>query len=404
MKLAIYFNTASTGGMKYLYFLLNSIKKLEPTWEISIFCSFRRDKDYYDKFLSLGVTIYEICKEGYEYKFKSHTKWWDNLYNFLRKKKIILKLALKGKKFVSLDDYDLIFCPWPYDMLAPKVSKKIVFIPHDFIYTHSFGLDACQLYFRNHYKRINNELLTFVDKDAVPVVSTPFIYREYKRAFPQSKIDATVIYLSHFSDQPKVTQAEIEAVCSKYNIKNEYIVFANNGMPHKNLPEVISAMYYVKQELPHLKLIVTGNGNADILGVINNHLYMDHTLDENNWDVKGIGLLSENDFNAIMQGSKMVINASLCEAGAGSALEAWQQGVPMVMSNIPAFMEQSEFLGTKAEFFNPKDCKDIARAIIKIATSKELAKENAEISRQALNKYTWEDVAKQYIDVFKRSV
>ena len=131
---------------------------------------------------------------------------------------------------------------------------------------------------------------------------------------------------------------------------------------------------------------------------------MDHTLDDTDWDVKGIGLISDDDFSALMQGAKMCINASLCEAGAGSGLDAWSIGTPMVMSNIPAFKDQLNFLGVRAELFEPRESRDIARAINKLLDNPKLAKENAKISKQAMNKYSWNIVAKEYINVFEKYV
>ena len=162
-------------------------------------------------------------------------------------------------------------------------------------------------------------------------------------------------------------------------------------------------MYYVKQKYPDIKLVISGYRNQNILGKIKCPYYMDHTDNENDWDIKGIGLLPDNDFSAVLQGARMCINASLCEAGAGSALDAWEMGIPMVMSDIPSFKNQIDFLGTKAEMFDPRNSHDIARAILKLLDNPDIAKEKAEISQKAMERYSWEIVAQQYIDIFERS-
>ena len=172
-------------------------------------------------------------------------------------------------------------------------------------------------------------------------------------------------------------------------------------MLHKNMQPVLGAYFYVKQKYPDIKLIITGFGTENIICRCNSPYYLDHINETEPYDVKSLGLLDDDDFSAVLQGAEMVVNSSLCEAGAGAALDAWIMGVPMVMSEIPSFKEQIEFLGTKAELFDPRNSHDIARAIMKVLGDPKAAKENAEISQKAMEKYTWKDVAQQYIGIFE---
>ena len=91
----------------------------------------------------------------------------------------------------------------------------------------------------------------------------------------------------------------------------------------------------------------------------------------------------------------------MCEAGSGNSLDAWNVKIPVAMSDIPAFKQQLEFLGTKAEIFDPRNSHDIAKAILKILDNPELSKKNAEASKKAMEKYNWKDVAQQYINIFE---
>ena len=83
-------------------------------------------------------------------------------------------------------------------------------------------------------------------------------------------------------------------------------------------------------------------------------------------------------------------------------MDAWKLGVPVAMSDIPAFKNQIDNIGVKAELFDPKNSKDIARAVIYLLENPDIANENVKISQEKINNYSWERVAEQYINIFKK--
>ncbi len=410
MKIAIVNQIASTGGWRYVAKLSNALKQLRSDIEITVFFKeIEGAEDIFNKMKSYDIAVcpmpnkLEVKKFVEKKKFKNEkiNKFSNkirriiyNLKNFFRKK--------EDKSFESfLEDKDVILYAWPYRIKAPKVSKTIFFIPHDFIYTHSWGMEGIGFYNKNYWKTTLEEHETFVQKGAVPIVSSDYIKDEFNHTFPNSKEKPHVVYLSTLNDFPSLPPNQAKDFFEREHIKDEYVLFASNVGPHKNFINVLGAWYYVKQKYPNLKLILSGYGNNDILGKVNTPYYMDHTNNQEDYDIKSTGLLSGEEFSTLMQNAKMVINASLCEAGNGSGLDAWDMGVPVVMSNIPAFQNQIDKLGVKAELFDPKNSHDIARAIIKLLDNPELAKENVRVSKEALQNYTWKNVAEQYLEIFE---
>ena len=296
------------------------------------------------------------------------------------------------------------FYSWPYENEALNTKKPLFFIPHDFICTHSFGLEGIGFYTHIQYESLYQSLKKFVDLGAHPIVSSHFVASEYNRIFPDSLYKPSIVYLSSLNKYKKNTIQEIKKYLKNNNINDDYILFASNNMPHKNLINVLSAWYYIKQKYPHIKLIISGYGNDHILGKVNTPYYMDHIYQEDDYDVKSVGLQSDEDFSLLIQGAKIVINASLCEAGNGSGLDAWALGVPVAMSCIEPFLNQIEHLGVKAAVFDPKNPKDIAQSIIDLLDNPEQMKENARVSQQKMAEYSWDKVAKQYLDLFKTTI
>ncbi len=393
--------------------LLKNIAQLRPDFDITIFISNIIDVEEIDKLKQSGIKMFNIedaqkTPKLFKKKTLFYIRFLDRIYNTIRlrrykkqNKKLLIK---KENLFNTLNGYDAVFYSWPYDIAAPNILKPLFFIPYDFTFSHGFGFDGMGFYCKDYwFNNVLPSLKTFVEKKAYPIVSSEFIKDEYNRVFPDSEHKPDIVYLSKFNEYAQKTKREIRKTLDKYNIHNDYILFANNNMPHKNLSQTIAAMYYVKQKYPDIKLVISGYQNQNILGKINCPYYMDHTDDENDWDIKGIGQLLDNDFSVLLQGAKMVINSSLCEAGAGSALDAWEIGVPVVMSNIPSFKNQIDFLGTKAELFDPRNSQDIARAILRLLDNPKLALEKAKTSQQAMKQYTWEMVAQKYIDIFERN-
>jgi|GEM_PF-778772 len=415
MKLVIINQHASTGGWRYLYMLVKNIKKIRKDFDITIISSLVQYQEDVEVFKDLDVKVKNFPEltaknvnpaDGFKEKKLFHIRYFDKMYNKIRRH--FYKKRRKKIKKESIEQYlqqfDCIFYNWPYDINFIKTNKPVFFIPHDFIFTHFFGFHSGNAYNRNWWIRQKKQIQQFVDYGAKPIVSSQYIADEYNRVFPTSEKKPSVVYLSTFNEYEQLSKEEINSVLNKYGISNDYILYANNWALHKNMQPVLGAYYQVKQKYPNIKLIVTGYGTKDMRCVCNTPYYFDHVEDNEEFDSIGLGQLPDKEFSAILQGAKMVINSSLCEAGSGSGVDAWNCKIPLVFSSIPPFLQQLEVLGTKAKTFDPRNSDSIAQAILSVLDNPEEAKKDAEISYEALSKYTWEDVARQYIEIFENNM
>jgi glycosyltransferase involved in cell wall biosynthesis len=93
----------------------------------------------------------------------------------------------------------------------------------------------------------------------------------------------------------------------------------------------------------------------------------------------------------------MVINQSLYEAGNGPGLDAWFIGTPVVMSNIPSFLEHLSYTGVKAQIFDPNKPEDIALKINMILKlSKQQRAKIINLSRKNVKKLQWKKIINNY--------
>lgn len=410
MKIGIINQTGSTGSWNYMYSLVQALKKNYPDLDITIFldCVYQ---DYFNvminKLTDIGIKTEQLIpfdkndSNKFVIKNKTKNKFLNKIINKVRRLLFNLKKNRNKKNYL---DFDLIFYTWPYEITPLGVDIPMFFIAHDFILSHFFGsYMGNNVYSNLVWNEIRPQLESFYEK-GIPIVSSPFIKEEAKRIFPQYADKVNVVFLTKLNDFTELSDEQITTVLKKFDINNDYILYANNAQLHKNLGQVVSAYYYIKQKYPNIKLIITGFLTDNATCIVNNPYYADFVNDTEEYDIKALGEVPSEDFSALLQGAKMVINASLCEAGSGSGVDAWSMNTPLVMSDIPPFKQQIEFLGTKAELFDPRNSKDIARAVLKLLDNPELARENARISKENIDKYTWDDVAKQYFEIFKNGV
>jgi glycosyltransferase involved in cell wall biosynthesis len=113
-----------------------------------------------------------------------------------------------------------------------------------------------------------------------------------------------------------------------------------------------------------------------------------------------LGLRQDREVAALIVCAKMVVNASLYEAGNGSGLDAWAAGTPVAMSAIPAFLEHLESLDVRAETFNPRCCYELRDAMLRIIEQPETASINSAYSKVSMGRYRWKDVAIKYFQCF----
>lgn len=393
-KIAVAFPTCSTGGAKYLYLLLKSIVKLKPNYQIKIWHDMKDEyakKLIYDTLSPLGIEFEGYDSREFVEKKKSSIKFINKMINDYRK----FKKTFVGVNPKLLNQYDLLFCPWPYDFTCPDVNIPIVCVPHDFNYTHHFGMNT---YGYEHALRIKKQHQSWFEK-ATPIVSTNFMAKELKNTFPELDKEVKVAHLSMLNDFKKIENEKVDKILSDLGIDFDYVLIANNSCYHKNFNILYGGYYHLKEKYPNLKLVMVGHGTEGFRGKSNSAQCID--MFNENPDVLGLGLVSDEVLVALMQRTKAVINSSLYEAGNGSGLDAWGLGIPVAMSDIPSFREQIEILGVKAQLFDPQSSRKLAQAVVRIIENPEQTQKDVETSLNAINNYSWEKVAQKYIDIFE---
>ncbi len=287
---------------------------------------------------------------------------------------------------------------------CPQLQCPIVFIPHDFNYLHFAGSWSMTLEASQRQQEMHAQWL----RRATPIVSSRFISNELTTNFPECPKPVEVIPLARLSQEQRLPDENAKTIVESLGVRGEYILSPNNVSHHKNFGQVLAACYYLRQQYANLQLVVCGHNTEGITGYLRSPLYLDRTITGNQIQepphVVSVGMRSDREVAALIQRASLVVNASLYEAGNGSGLDAWSLGSPVVMSDIPAFVEHISTLGVRAELFHPRDCFSLRDAMQRILADPERAHELAADSQAAMQKYTWVDVAQRYLHVFDRVI
>jgi glycosyltransferase involved in cell wall biosynthesis len=409
MDIGIVCQKASTGGWRYALMLACALKRQSSRSRVTVHYRARRlPPGGLATLQSAGVEVARLPRLPLQRspwpltpKRFTGLKAIDKGCNFLRQR---WKEATRGHRSHSLArslaHHDVVHFAWPYDLDPPPLTVPMSFIPHDFIYTHEFGVANYQQRDWLATRQAHERWLA----SATPIVSSDFIAGELQRTFPESRRPLDVVYLSSLNPMPEtgIAPAVVEEVRRRFELPARFMLCPNNVMPHKNLAGAIAALWHVRQAGDDVKLIVCGVETEGIRARVASPLYADRTDSQTDWDMRGLGLVSDADVLALMRAAALIINPSLCEAGSGSGLDAWGCGCPVALSDIPAFRDQVRFLGTRAEFFDPHDPRDIARTVCRMLADSERLARDAEESRAAIARYGWNEVATRYHAVFER--
>lgn len=391
-KLAIVLQCASTGGLRYCLRLAEGLIAQRPDLELTCYVGTQvltvfGEDSVRGKLAGLGIR----CRPWPELPSRpARKRRWYRLMKYHRAQ------ADYAKWLQHFNEYQLVFFAWPYSLECPELNSQIAFIPHDFNYSHFFGAlnmapDAARQQWEQHSRWLQR---------AHPIVSSNFIADELSRIFPQVSERACTIPLARLSDHDRLPEVAARSLIESLGIQGEYILSLNNVSYHKNLGQVLGAFHYVRQTHPHLSLVIAGHNTTGIRGNMNTPWYVDPS--EHDANVLGLGMRTDQEVTALIQCARLVINASLYEAGNGSGLDAWALGTPVAMSDIPPFQEHMTTLGVQAELFHPRCCFQIRDAILATLNDSPAVASRVAESREAMARYDWEKVAQHYLAAFDR--
>lgn len=397
------------GGSRVLRNLLPAMKKLRPDWTFVLYGNQAAiDRDGLQADLAPFVTIKSLQSVRLaNLKSLSRLKGSKTIVSFLqtkfKKHLSLLPLFFSGAIEKEIEriykNCDLLFCTWPYLVDCPtlSLSKPVVAIFHDFNFRYYFnGAMIHPIHLNSLYEQIPKWLDV-----SIPILSTHFMQKELETFYPEFASKSRVIHLASLGAQTELSLSEARNIVQSLGIHGPYLLYPTNTSSHKNVGSLLSAFHRLKNKYPDLKLVFAGAGTEWIQGKTERFGLRREAGEQ---EVMGLGYVSNQTIDALIQCASVVISTSLYEAGCGPGLDAWFHAVPVAMSNIPAFTEHLEVQKVRAHIFDPQSPAEIAEKIDWILTHPEEAKQDALYSQQKMKEYNWNEVAIKYLDVFEKAL
>jgi glycosyltransferase involved in cell wall biosynthesis len=196
------------------------------------------------------------------------------------------------------------------------------------------------------------------------------------------KID--VIYNAYderFGVEPQ--EEDVVRVRERYQLHDEFVLYAGNVKPHKNLERLIQAFDVVRRRgLGHLKLIIIGDEVSKYSALRHAvHRYQLHKY------VRFLGYLPLETLAIMYRLAGVFVFPSLYEGFGLPPLEAMASGTPVVTSNVSSLPEVA---GDAAVLVDPYDPDAIAAGIARVLTEETLRRELRLKGLARARQFSWE--------------
>jgi glycosyltransferase involved in cell wall biosynthesis len=184
---------------------------------------------------------------------------------------------------------------------------------------------------------------------------------------------------------------------TRFGLGEGPIVLAVSALlAHKNLRPLVEAMETVRRQVPGAVLVVPANPTplqaeletlASSLGIAQAVVFP--------------GWVSAAELEGLYEAAACFAFPSLREGFGLPVLEAMRRGVPVACSNASSVPEVA---GDAALLFDPHSREEIAAAVVRLLTDRQLAEELAARGRERAAGFSWARAAEETLAVYERAI
>jgi len=206
------------------------------------------------------------------------------------------------------------------------------------------------------------------------------------------KID--VIYNAYderFGIEPR--EEDVVRVRERFQLHDEFVLYAGNVKPHKNVERLIQAFHLVRQRgLDHLKLVIIGDEvsrYAALRRAVHKHQLHKY--------VRFLGYLPEETLAVMYRLAGVFVFPSLYEGFGLPPLEAMASGTPVVTSNVSSLPEVA---GDAAVLVNPYEPEAIASGIETVLTDERIRRDLRAKGLERARQFSWEASVRRVREIY----
>jgi glycosyltransferase involved in cell wall biosynthesis len=264
-------------------------------------------------------------------------------------------------------------------VLAPIYSLALLHTSKPFAYTLH---DLQERYYPENFAwwqrawrhRIHHALLGRAER---VICESSYVQQDIVRFFGTDKQRTVVMaappQLQFLSEQ---NGEQLAAARARLRLPERFLFYPAQFWAHKNHLRLIEAFRSVADEVPELKLVLTGKQRDEYQAVMEaiGRLGL-------NDRVIHLGYVAQDDLQAVYQLATALVMPSLFESVSIPVYEAFQVGTPVIASAILAIPEQ---VGDAGLLFDPTSVASIRDAILEVLRQPEAARQRARRGRDRM--------------------
>jgi glycosyltransferase involved in cell wall biosynthesis len=179
----------------------------------------------------------------------------------------------------------------------------------------------------------------------------------------------------------------------RYQLNDQFVLYAGNIKPHKNLERLIEAFHRVRgRGLDHLKLLIIGDEISKLQTLrraVHRHMLHDH--------VRFLGFVPLETLAVLYRLASVFVFPSLYEGFGLPPLEAMASGTPVVTSNVSSL---PEVVGDAAVLVDPYDAEAIADGMMRALTDDDLREDLRRRGLARAQRFSWERSVRQISEIY----
>ncbi|MBA7685159.1 N-acetylgalactosamine-N,N'-diacetylbacillosaminyl-diphospho-undecaprenol 4-alpha-N-acetylgalactosaminyltransferase [subsurface metagenome] len=179
-------------------------------------------------------------------------------------------------------------------------------------------------------------------------------------------------------------------------INKKFILTVSASHPHKNLYRLIEAydILYKRYQIDCQLVIVGIKGRAQsVLMSLVKELSLEKRIIFTGW-------VTNEDLSWLYSQAELFVFPSLFEGFGIPVLEAMAHGAPVVSSNVASL---PEVVGDAALLVDPYSVDEIAEAMYRVLTDKNLRKDLIEKGSERVHHFSWEKTARETLSAYKKA-
>ena len=225
------------------------------------------------------------------------------------------------------------------------------------------------------------------------VAITEFTKKDILKYLGGNEEKIKVIYEAADEKIKKVTDEEFKRkVKIKYGINRPFYFFLSNLRVHKNIERMVKAFEKIRDEGIEAQLVIIGKPDPrypEAVEAVEKSKYFK--------DIVRPGFVPDDEVAVFYTDALAFVYPTLYEGFGLPGLEAMSCDLPVIASEASCL---PEVLGRGVLYFDPYNVAEMADAMKKIYTDKNLRKKLIEAGRKQFNKYSWEKMGREMVELY----